>query len=475
MFKLTFLLLLLTVFASPFYCQNKPSKINSTPSQNNDGKSKLLNPEAKTPFPYNHSVDKGLPDKSGNLWFATSEGIYRYDGKLFTKYQVMDGLLADHVACMLQDKAGNIWFGARCGIVRYSPSAVTGSGSPLFTGVKMREANGNGFLADVKGNDVPDPKNTVTQMIEDPNGAIWFCVGFNLYRTDGKSLAAITTAVGDYLKSERAQYHCTYPDDFGIAGIYQDKQGNILISTIACSCGPNVIYRLDGSRTNHPCILNSCKHDLHNPQELAAHNKEIASSFSKISNEEGNTKIAFTTVLEDKSGTIWIGSDSGVYRYDGMHLTHFTKGDLLSKSVVNNIYEDKKGNIWFGTGESADFKGNGVFLYEPSASAKPGSSSITQFTTKDGLCNNGPFKSNIVSSIAEDNMGKLWISGDGGVSYYNGKGFTSLTKKDGFTNQPVKCMAKDKVGNLWFGTWLLGLYRYDGISLICFTENMPEL
>lgn len=474
MYKQICTLLLLTVFAFPFFGQNKVPQGSAIRSTSDAGKPKLINPEGKTPFPYNHSVDKGVLDKTGNLWFGTSDGIYRYDGKLFANYRVMDGLHVDHVSSMLEDKAGNIWFSALCGIVRYEPSASLSIGTPLFTSIKIRAGNSNGSLADIRDNiDVSDARNMVTQMMEDRNGAIWFCVGYNVYRTDGKSVAAITTSVADFLKNEKVQYHCANPHDFGICGIYEDKQGNILISTMACSCGPNVTYRLDGRRANHPCILNSCKHDLRNQQENVAHYKEIAASFSKISNEEGNTKIAFSTVLEDKSGNVWVGSDSGVYRYDGIHFTHFTKNDILSKSVVNTIFEEKNGNIWFGTGESAHFQGNGVFRYEPSA--RPGSTSITQFTTKDGLCNNGPFKNNIISAILEDNTGKLWVSGNGGACYYNGQGFTNLTQKDGFAEQPVNCIVKDKAGNMWFGTWELGLYRYDGKSLICFTESKPRL
>lgn len=469
------LLLLLSAFATPFY-SHKLSQINSERSAGDAGKPKIINPEGKTPFPYNHSVDRTISDKIGNLWFATSDGIYRYDGKLFTSYRSMDSLNVDHVSSMLEDKVGNIWFGALDGIIRYDPSVALTTGSPSFTSIKIRTVKSKGFWADKKGNDAPDPKNIVTQMIEDRNGAIWFSIGYNLYRTDGKSVTAITTSIGDFLKSEKAQYHCAYPDDFGICGFYEDKQGNILISTMACSCGPNVTYRLDGSRANHPCILNLCKHDLRNQQELAAHNKEIAASFNKISNEDGNTNIVFTTVLKDKSGNVWVGSDSGVYKYDGASFTHFTKGDMLNKSVISTIYEDKSGNIWFGTNENAHFldngfEGNGVFRYDPSASAKAGSPSITRFTTKDGLCNNGSFRNNTVSSIAEDNMGKVWFTGSGGACYFNGKGFSGLTKKNGFTDQPVNCMIKDKAGNMWFGTWELGLYRYDGKSLICFTES----
>ena len=475
MYKLICSLFLLPFFISPFY-SDKPAHINSEQSPGDVGTPKIINSESKTPFPYNHSVDRGISDKAGNLWFATSDGIYLYDGKLFTNYRIMDGLKVDHITSILEDKAGNIWFGALCGIVRYDPSVSVTTGSVSFTSIKIRASNSNGFLADIRGNDAPDTKNVATQMMEDRNGAIWFCVGYNVYRTDGKSVAAITTSVGDFLKSEKLQYHCAYPDDFGICGIYKDKQGNILISTMACSCAPNVTYRLDGSRANHPCILNRCKHDLHNQQEYAAHMKEVAMSFSKISNEDGNTNIVFTTVLKDKSGNTWIGSDSGVYKYDGIRFTHFTKGDILNKSVISTIYEDKKGNIWFGTSENAHFQdngfeGNGVFRYEPSASAKTGSPSITRFTTKDGVCNNGSFRDNTVSSIAEDNTGKVWFAGSGGACYFNGKGFTGLTKKEGFTDHPINCIIEDKTGNMWFGTWELGLYRYDGKSLLCFTES----
>lgn len=472
MYKQICSLLLLMILASPFYSQNKLSN-----SPRDAGTPKIINTEGKTPFPYRHSIDRGLTDRIGNLWFATSDGVYRYDGKLFANYPVMDGLPVDHVTRMLEDKTGNIWFGALCGIVRCDPTAKLSSGAPSFTAIKIRGANGNGFLADIRGKDAPDAKSIVGQMMEDKNGAIWFSVGYNVYRTDGKSMAAITTSIGDFLKSEKVPYHCKYPDDFGINGIYQDKKGNILISTMACSCGPNVTYRLEGNRVDHPCMLNRCKHDMRNPQDHAAHDKEIASSFSKIANEDGKTNIVLTAVLEDRSGTVLVGTDSGMYKYDGTHLIHFTKGDMLSKSVISSIYEDKKGNIWFGTGENAHsgdngFHGNGVFRYDPSVSTS--SPSITQFTTQDGICNNGSFKDNTVSSIVEDNSGRVWFAGNGGACYFNGKGFTGLSK-DGFTEDPVNCIVKDKFGNLWFGTWQLGLYRYDGKSLIYYTENKPGL
>jgi hypothetical protein len=452
------LLLLIVPFLS-CHGQNKVSQKSASTTVSDTGKPKLTNPESKTPFPYRHSVDAGLQEKSGDLWFGTSDGIYRYDGKLFTNYKIIEGLPVDHVSKILEDKEGNIWFGAIGGIVRYSPSLK--KGYKLFTSVEI-----SGLQALKPNLNNPEATKPVSQMMECKNGDIWFYAGYNLYRTDGKSSTAITTAVGQFLENEKVPFHCTQRGDFGICGMYEDKMGNILISTKACSCGPNVTYRLDMRRVNNPCILNNCKHNLHNPQELAAHNKEVAVSFTKMDWDNDKTNMAFTTVVEDKAGNIWVGSDSGVYKYDGTHFISFTKNDILSKSVVSIIYEDKGGSIWFGTAESANFKGNGVFLFDGKA--------MTQFNTKDGLCTSSPFKNDIITAITEDNTGWIWFGGDGGICYYDGKAFTNFTKKDGYNEQPVKCVLKDKGGNLWFGTWELGLYRYDGKSLTCFTENMPK-
>lgn len=443
----------------------------------NSGKPKIIDPERRTPFPYNHFVSCGIQDKNRNLWFGTSDGIYRYDGKLFTNYRFIDGLNVDRVSKMMEDREGNIWFGANGGIVRYDPLASTLKGSPSFTSIKIPPVNSSDFVADLTGNlNNLATKKQVTHIIEDRNGAIWFCAGYNVYRSNGESHDAIVTAIGNFLKTEKVQMSVGSPDDFGIWGIFEDKEGNFLISAVACGCCYNVTNRLNGTRANHPCLLNNCKHDLHNPQDLAAHNKEIAVSFSKVTRDNDNTSMAFTTAFKDRVGNIWVGGEKGAYRYDGKQFVRFTKNDNLSKSVVATIYEDKNGNIWFCTGaNNKDYQGSGVFRYDPSVSLSTGYPSLTQFTTKDGLCSNHAFSNNAISTMIEDNTGKIWFGGDAGICCYNpGSGsFTNFTEKDNVNDDHVGFILKDKTGSLWFGTWNLGLYRYNGKSFICFTEGKP--
>jgi len=63
------------------------------------------------------NVRCGLQDKNGNLWFGTTgEGVYRYDGKIFTQFTMKDGLLSNCVWTILEDNKGNILFGTVEGI-----------------------------------------------------------------------------------------------------------------------------------------------------------------------------------------------------------------------------------------------------------------------------------------------------------------------------------------------------------------------
>ncbi len=131
--------------------------------------------------------------------------------------------------------------------------------------------------------------------------------------------------------------------------------------------------------------------------------------------------------------------------------------------------EDKAGNLWFGT------TGAGIYRYDGRA--------FVNFTEKEGLSNN------IVYCMAEDNAGNIWIGTDRGVCRYDGKTFNYITlpgmddlnasRFNGVTtvNNPqisshnakqVFSMIKDKKGNLWLGTAVLGLYRYDGSSFTRF-------
>src|SRR6516165_9827897 len=79
--------------------------------------------------------------------------------------------------------------------------------------------------------------------------------------------------------------------------------------------------------------------------------------FEHIGVEQGLSSNSVTSILQDKEGYIWIGTeDGGLNKYDGYNFTTYKFDPLdpnsLSQDLVYTIWEDKKGRfIWASTYE----------------------------------------------------------------------------------------------------------------------------
>ena len=76
-----------------------------------------------------------------------------------------------------------------------------------------------------------------------------------------------------------------------------------------------------------------------------------------------------------------------------------------------------------------------------------------------------------ISSLIEDSKGNLWFGVWGeGVYRYDGKSFTNFTTKDGLPSEVTRII-EDQKGNLWFGA-SDGLRRYDGKTFTNFKDGL---
>ena len=68
----------------------------------------------------NRCVSRFMQDKSGKLWFGTTDsGLFMYDGKSFNQFTIKDGLDCNKIYCILEDKDGKIWVGTEVGLCLY--------------------------------------------------------------------------------------------------------------------------------------------------------------------------------------------------------------------------------------------------------------------------------------------------------------------------------------------------------------------
>ncbi len=160
-------------------------------------------------------------------------------------------------------------------------------------------------------------------------------------------------------------------------------------------------------------------------------------------------------IIQDHNGYLWIGSQNGLYRFDGKAFKSYVHNPADANSISDNyiecIYEDSKGDIWIGT------VGNGVSRFDP----------ITENFTRyyDEILDSGSGKHTLVNSIEEDREGNIWIASLSGLSKFDRKKkiFTKYrhdpNDPNSLSNDLATVVYCDKAGKVWIGT---GFYWFSG-------------
>ena len=90
---------------------------------------------------------------------------------------------------------------------------------------------------------------------------------------------------------------------------------------------------------------------LFSPTNSFSQNRNIR--FECLSAEEGLSLSTIQCIYQDSKGFIWLGTEGGLYRYDGYNFKIFNHNPDDPKSLSFNdiyaIYEDSPGIIWIGT------------------------------------------------------------------------------------------------------------------------------
>lgn len=128
--------------------------------------------------------------------------------------------------------------------------------------------------------------------------------------------------------------------------------------------------------------------------------------FETLSMEDGLSQNSVITMLQDRQGFMWFGTEDGLNKYDGYQFTIYKHDpeneQTISDNLVSKIYEDSNGNLWIGTRSGLDRfeRSNETFLH-----------------FQDDPLNPNSVQGKWVTSIMEDSSGNLWIgTDDAGIS-----------------------------------------------------------
>jgi len=399
-------------------------------------------------------------DDSGFLWFATTDGLARFDGYTFRNYRSErnnpNSLSSNSLLSILQGNGGVLWLTTTSnGVDRFDPATET------FTHYRHDPTNINSL----SGNNIP-----IFGLFEDQEGILWIStLGSGLNRLDPAS--------------ETFRHYSHDPQDSNslssnsLAGIYQDSNGMMWIGTR--DAGLNQLDPVTGQIIRH---LPNAKDpnsvpggDVRAMYEDRTGTFWLATSkgFGTLDRQTGrfvryaivphqsdaaslNSVMQF---LEDFAGNLWIGTEgAGILKFDRQkrqvvqYKNDPNNPHSLQNNFISSFHQDPSGTFWVGT------FGGGLNMF---------STRQPKFAHYKHEADAKSVTDNFILSIFEDHTGIVWIGNDRTLNRWDRRTDTwqvyrnDPNKPASISNGSVTATQEDPEGTLWFGTYSGGLNRFD--------------
>ena len=137
-------------------------------------------------------------------------------------------------------------------------------------------------------------------------------------------------------------------------------------------------------------------------------------------------------IYEDPLGPIWLGTDVGLYLFDGQQFQLYEKSDG-THSAVSAIYRDREQRLWVG--------------YQDGSIYHLTQGQLVAWMPEEGI----PAAS--VKALLGDDSGQLWIATYGeGLYYWNGQRLFNINEDDGLSSNEIYAMIVDVEGRVWCST-----------------------
>lgn len=421
-----------------------------------------------------------LRDQYGFMWFATLNGLNRYDGYQCKQYWVTDSdTYSNCFNNISEDASGTIWVRTPDQYFYYNREL-----DKLESNIEKRLR--------------PLGINDKIEMIHvDYEQNLWCMAGNKLYYYDfqDKKLQELSFPDKELLHIvSRQSYSCLLFSNGEIAEVdWETKTVRKIVQLELPRSGEHRIYMDTRLRLWIYTIYTSnlqC-YDIQNRKMFEFSGKEtIQSDIVKA-------------IIDDGNGNIWIGTNSkGIYilneQTDNLMHIHRDSGTpfSLSSNHINSFYKDNQDILWVGTTkQGVAFTDLNNTAFEICKTPEQEDISCFQedrngnlwlgFDGKGLACydskqknyklfntHNSNIPSNLIIGSYLDSKGKMWFGSYGGGIFYEQNGTFFPFEQILEPIEYVRHIADDKYGNLWVGTFMHGQYCIDnGGKITSYTKE----
>ena len=163
-------------------------------------------------------------------------------------------------------------------------------------------------------------------------------------------------------------------------------------------------------------------------------------TFQSWQSQQGLPQDFVRALAQTSDGYLWVGTDDGVARFDGLRFVSFGLPEGLPNGPARTLFTDSHGALWIGS------VGNGlIHLHAGHAST---------FTMANGL------PSDSVNALAEDDQGRLWIGTEAGLAVWEGGHIVPFKAGEEFKGKAITALFKDRWGNMWLGATGAGVFTF---------------
>jgi ligand-binding sensor domain-containing protein/signal transduction histidine kinase/DNA-binding response OmpR family regulator len=353
----------------------------------------------------------------------------------FSHITTDDGLVHNHVTCIMQDSSGLMWFGTKNGLCRYDGYEIK---------TYQHNANDSSSLN----------HNFIHSIFQDREKRIWIGTenGICRYLPDRDAFVQYpepAVPVSSFAQNSRSTLYCSA----GILYSYREEPDEFLPVEIAAS-GRESKY-ITGAR-----VLSVDRNDrlwTGGNTGLTGYDADFSKSDvvnilppGRSHRAEDNVNALFV----DSKGVIWIGKNgNGILSYNPqtVEVRFYTGVPGVPSGLIRSIMGGPNGRIWFGTE-----KGISVLL-----------NSGEFCNVQQNLANRFALNDNAIYSILCDRSGNMWLgSYFGGVNvlYYDFEQFTYYdagVKENELQGKAVRQIIGNSDNTLRIATEDEGLYKLD--------------